>query len=103
MPYLLLWSFFVGSALMSACGVAMHAIVPMLGLFVSFTQIQKVYAIFGALFMPMLAFVLLILNGRPDWISPRWRNRPSTVAILLATLIVFLLFGYIQLRKTFGF
>lgn len=83
--------------------LAAIAIVPMLGLFVSFTQIQKIYAVFGALFMPMLAFVLLILNGRSDWISTRWRNRPSTVAILLATLIVFLLFGYIQLRKTFGF
>ena len=28
LPYLLLWSFFVGSALMSACGVTMHAIWP---------------------------------------------------------------------------
>lgn len=28
LPYLLLWSFFVGSALISACGVTIHAIVP---------------------------------------------------------------------------
>jgi Mn2+/Fe2+ NRAMP family transporter len=28
LPYLLLWSFFVGSALMSACGVTLHAIFP---------------------------------------------------------------------------
>jgi hypothetical protein len=28
MPYLLLWSFFVGSALMSATGVTLHAMVP---------------------------------------------------------------------------
>ena len=28
LPYLLLWTFFVGSALMSACGVAMHAMAP---------------------------------------------------------------------------
>lgn len=28
LPYLLLWSFFVGSALMSACGVTLHAILP---------------------------------------------------------------------------
>ena len=28
LAYLLLWSFFVGSALMSACGVAFHALVP---------------------------------------------------------------------------
>ena len=29
LAYLLLWSFFVGSALMSACGVAAHAILPL--------------------------------------------------------------------------
>jgi hypothetical protein len=29
MPYLLLWSFFVGSALMSATGVTLHAMAPM--------------------------------------------------------------------------
>ena len=28
LPYLLLWTFFVGSALMSACGVATHAMFP---------------------------------------------------------------------------
>jgi len=28
LPYLFLWSFFVGSALISACGVTLHAIVP---------------------------------------------------------------------------
>lgn len=27
--YLLIWSFFVGSALISACGVAMHALLPL--------------------------------------------------------------------------
>lgn len=29
LPYLLFWSFFVGSALMSACGVTLHAILPL--------------------------------------------------------------------------
>jgi Mn2+/Fe2+ NRAMP family transporter len=28
LPYLLLWSFFVGSALMGACGVTLHALIP---------------------------------------------------------------------------
>ncbi|NNE71023.1 MAG: Nramp family divalent metal transporter, partial [Rhodothermales bacterium] len=28
LPYLLLWSLFVGTALMGACGVALYAIVP---------------------------------------------------------------------------
>ena len=29
LPYLLLWSFFVASALMSACGVTLHAMIPL--------------------------------------------------------------------------
>ena len=29
LPYLLLWSFFVGSALMGACGVTLHAMIPL--------------------------------------------------------------------------
>ncbi|MDP7421179.1 MAG: hypothetical protein QGH40_04840 [bacterium] len=77
------------------------AIVPMLGLVVDFSQIQKVYAIFGAMFMPMVAIVLLILNGKADWVS-RHRNRPVTVGILLATLAVFLFFGYLQIVKQLG-
>jgi Mn2+/Fe2+ NRAMP family transporter len=28
LPYLLLWSFFIGSAMMSACGIALVALVP---------------------------------------------------------------------------
>ena len=77
------------------------ATVPMLGLVVDFSQIQKVYAIFGAMFMPMVAIVLLILNGKADWVG-RHRNRPITVGILLATLGVFLFFGYLQIRKQLG-
>ena len=78
------------------------ATVPMLGLFVNFTTIQKVYAIFGAMFMPMLAFVLLILNGRREWVGD-FRNRPITVVILIATLAGFLFFGYLKAQKTLGF
>jgi len=77
------------------------AIVPMLGLFVNFSQVQKVYAIFGALFMPMLALVLLILNGKKDWVG-QFRNRPTTVGVLVATLLLFLFFGYLELQKQFG-
>jgi Mn2+/Fe2+ NRAMP family transporter len=74
------------------------ALVPMLGLFFSFREVQKVYAVFGALFMPLLAATLLILNGRSDWVGPRLRNRPLTTALLGATVLLFLFFGYRQLR-----
>ncbi len=74
------------------------ALVPMLGLFFSFREVQKVYAVFGALFMPLLAVTLLLLNGRSDWVGPRLRNRPLTTALLAATVVLFLFFGYRELR-----
>ena len=41
MPYLLLWSFFVGAALMSATGVTLHAMLPL------FEEAQRGKVIFG--------------------------------------------------------
>ncbi len=78
------------------------ALAPCLGLMNDFSRIQKVYAVFGALFMPMLALALLLLNGRTRWVG-RLRNRPANVFTLLATLIIFLWFGFRQLRLSFGF
>ncbi len=64
------------------------AFLPMLGLFMSFKEVQKLYAVIGALFMPLLAVALLILNGRRVWVGD-FTNRPLTVAVLLATLVFF--------------
>ena len=41
LPYLVLWSFFVGSALMSACGVALHALIPV------FEDASRAKVVFG--------------------------------------------------------
>jgi hypothetical protein len=68
------------------------------GLFASFVQVQKVYALLGALFMPVLALALLILNGREKWLGSRHVNRPLTSVVLAATLVLFLVFGYLQIR-----
>jgi Mn2+/Fe2+ NRAMP family transporter len=64
------------------------AIVPMIGLFASFREVQKIYTVTGALFFPLLALVLLIFNGRPSWVG-QLRNRPATVAALLGILAFF--------------
>lgn len=72
------------------------AVVPLLGLFVEFRQVQQVYAVFGALFMPMLALLLLVLNGRRGWMGDL-RNRTPTVVVLLGTLAVFLYFGWFKI------
>jgi len=71
------------------------AIVPMLGLFVSFREMQKLYAITGATFIPLLAFALLVMNGRRAWVGES-ANRWPTVLILVATLMLFSWFGWMQ-------
>ena len=75
------------------------AIIPMLGLQGSFLQVQKVYAIVGALFIPMLALVLLILNGRSDWVGRKYRNSIFTSLLLIATLIFFLIGGWLEIQN----
>ena len=40
------------------------ALVPMIGLFVSFREVQKFYTVIGAYIFPTLALVLLVFNGR---------------------------------------
>jgi Mn2+/Fe2+ NRAMP family transporter len=61
------------------------ATVPMLGLPVSFREVQKLYAVLGAMFIPLLSVVLLLLNGRRAWVGGL-QNRWPTVGILLAAL-----------------
>ncbi|HEY8519630.1 MAG TPA: Nramp family divalent metal transporter [Gammaproteobacteria bacterium] len=65
------------------------AIVPMIGLFASFREVQKIYTVSGALFFPLLALALLVFNGRASWVGERFRNGPVTVAALAAVLAFF--------------
>ncbi len=66
------------------------AIVPLLGLWLPFKEVQHLYAILGALFFPMLAIALLWLNGRTEWVGEKFKNRWPSVITLLATLLFFL-------------
>jgi Mn2+/Fe2+ NRAMP family transporter len=66
------------------------AIVPMLGLAFSFQQVQKLYAMVGALFIPALALALLVMNGRRAWVGAQ-ANGPAAVALLAGALGFFLL------------
>jgi Mn2+/Fe2+ NRAMP family transporter len=73
------------------------ALVPLLGLALRFVLVQKLYAFVGALFLPLLALVLLLLNGRASWVGARFRNRwPATLA-LLAVGAFFLALGVLGL------
>ena len=64
------------------------ATVPTLGLLMSFREVQKFYAVIGAMFIPMLALVLLILNGRREWVGA-FANRKPTVAALVSAIVFF--------------
>ena len=76
------------------------ALVPMLGLFVSFREVQKIYTVIGALFFPLLALALLIFNGRASWVGERFVNRPLTVAALLGVLALFTWIGVANIETS---
>lgn len=50
------------------------AFLPLLSLRFTVKRIQLVYAVLGALFMPLLALTLLLLNNRREVIPPEFRN-----------------------------
>ena len=78
------------------------SIVPMLGLWIGFANMQKFYAIIGALFLPMLALTLLLLNGQSKWIGTQYRNHPLTMVILRFILFFFLIAGGLTVKKILG-
>ena len=78
------------------------ALLPILGLvLMDFKTITKTYAVVGALFIPMLAGVLLVLNGRAEWVGEKYRNRVWTSLILVAALLFFLFAGFLSVRGKF--
>ena len=75
------------------------AIVPAAGLiWMDFERVQLLYAVVGALFIPMLALVLLILNGRARLVGPRAVNSWFVSLLLGGTLAIFLFAGWLQIR-----
>ena len=79
------------------------ASVPAIGLLMDFKQIQKAYAVVGALCIPMLALALLYLNGRADLVGQRHKNSWLTMLLLAATLLFFAVAGCLEVRnKLFG-
>ena len=61
----------------------------MIGLFFTYQEIQKIYTITGALFFPFLAFALLVMNGRSDWVGKKNNNKAITTLLLFGTLVFF--------------
>ncbi|MEM8485607.1 MAG: Nramp family divalent metal transporter [Bacteroidota bacterium] len=69
------------------------ALVPMVGLLYDFELVQKLNSIYGALVMPMVALVLIVLNGRADWVGEALKNRRLTVVFLSGVILFFLYTG----------
>jgi Mn2+/Fe2+ NRAMP family transporter len=69
------------------------ALVPILSLEHAFRDVQKMYAIVGAFFMPVLAAALLWLN-RSRFVSTRFANTPAYVIALVIVLVFFSYAGY---------
>jgi Mn2+/Fe2+ NRAMP family transporter len=65
------------------------AIVPMIGLFGSFREVQKIYTFIGAYIFPTLALVLIVFNSRTAWVGQRFKNHPVTMVLLAGVLIFF--------------
>ena len=76
--------------------LAFIATVPLVLLWVSLERAQLLYAVFGALFMPLLALTLLLMNTRRGWVGERFRSGAVTNGALVVTLAVF---AYIALRE----
>ena len=78
------------------------AIIPISGLFLfDFRSAVKVYALVGVIFIPMLAAVLLYLNGKESLVG-EYRNSRWTTAILVVALLVFLGAGGLEVARILG-
>ena len=75
------------------------ALVPLALLWVSVERIQVAYAVMGALFMPLLALTLLLMNNRVRWVGAQFRNGWFINGVLAITL---LFFGYLGALKLEG-
>ena len=68
--------------------VLLVAVVPLFLLNAPVRQIQLTYGILGALFLPLLALTLLLLNNRVAWVGKTSRN-PLWINLALGACLVF--------------
>lgn len=71
------------------------SIIPSFGLWLSFKEVQKVYAIIGALFIPLLAIALFFLNNQSSSLN-QYKNKATSKFLLLTILSFFI---YIAFKK----
>jgi len=69
------------------------ATVPLLLLWTTLERAQLLYAVFGSLFMPLLALTLLVMNNRTAWVGRNFRTGWIMNLALGATLTLFAWIG----------
>ena len=72
------------------------ATIPAIGLMFRFDQVQKFYATVGALFVPLLAIVLLVLNRRPE--LGRNRNWWLSNIVLTGAIVLFAAAALVEIQ-----
>ncbi len=83
--------------------LAAIALIPITGLFVfEFQPAMKIYGLVGALFIPMLALALLLLNGNGRLVGSQNRNSAMTTWLLAACLLFFFVVFAVELGKLVG-
>ncbi len=65
------------------------ALLPLILLWTRVQSVQLSYAVLGALFLPLLAVTLLIMNNRTAWVGRAYRSRLPTNIVLVMTLLFF--------------
>ncbi len=76
--------------------LAALTVLPLSLLWLRVQQVQLAYAVLGALFMPLVALTLLILNNRRALVGPRFRNSILVNVLLVVTLAFF---AYLGMRE----
>ena len=67
-----------------------------------FKQVQKVYSVFGALFMPLVAVVLLYLNNNASLVGKSRKNGWVVNILLVGILVFFLRAAWLQIQRKLG-
>lgn len=68
-------------------------VLPMSLLWFNVQQVQLAYAVMGALFMPLVALTLLLLNNRRNLVGRGFRNSLAVKVLLVITLVFFSYLG----------
>ena len=76
------------------------ALVPLSLLWLPVVRIQLAYAVMGALFMPLLALTLLIMNNRRDWVGNRFKSSWFINAVLIVIVLLFAFMGVLQFTES---